>query len=405
MRRIENSSPLYPITEIATFVPSAEVPLSLLLDDALYEPGATEQASILEARKEHRQMVEAFESYGIKVIDLRRALGKSLVEDERRSFNSVNELISMLWAKAAFLKATHGVGELQKVFTELEKSVMADVAAFGEHAAIEVNAALTGLVDSQKNKLEFDELPLANMMFARDFMHVTGGTLAISKMHYPIRAQETGHAKKALAYLGIEYKEVNTTGSIEGGDVMPLELRNTLFAAVGKAKRTDWSGVGSWYDLHEKSFSASGEGLVPIVVDGPKDCPQDQMHLDLVSSQVGIGAMIFCGELARQRTVGTLVKKNGHMKTVDQMPMTQWVERYTNDALDITRDEQRAYATNLLLHGRGPGKLPVAFLTRADTPRVTEFIRRYAEVVQLHLIHLTKFYGGLHCLTTEFRAR
>lgn len=403
MRKTENYSPLDPITDVLVFTPGTEAVLGLLMNNALFEENASVLASVLEARREHREMVEAFKSHGINVTDLRSSLGKSLKDPEKRSFPDAEAFLNAAKAKAMYLKACNGIGDLGNVYAQLEHAFISDVANMGEQAAIEVNAVLCGMADEKKRRLDRKIDPIPNMMFARDYLHVTGGELVTNAMRFDVRRQEVPLAQKALSHEGIPFSKLHTAGSLEGGDIMPLEFNNTLFAAIGKAERTDERGVHSWYNKHERKFSASGDGLVPIIVEGPNANTQDQMHLDLVWQQVGSGAAVFCSELAEQRVVGTLLKKKGMLQVVDRMPMIKWIEKTVDDALEISRQEQQAYATNLLFHGRDGGQQPVAFLTRTDTPRVTEFISQHAEIVLLNLIHLTKFYGGVHCLTTEFR--
>ncbi len=380
---------------------------------SLFEPQSGVEASVVQARHDHDRMRETFERYGIQSYNMREIIGKEIARRNRIPFTSKSQLLRELETRALFFLDFYKIPiNFDRLMKEMEVLLDQDISTIGLDSAIAINGVLTNVLDHQGNFKEFNpELPPAgNFLFWRDTNHITADLMGTHKMFYSIRDQEVALAEMAFQTLGVKYQQMlrDQEGSIEGGDVLPMELRNQLFALIGNAERTSWEGVKAWYELHEKSFSASGQGIIPLVVEGPHSNTQDQMHLDTYAQQVAPNTIIHCKEISNNRNVSLLMRKGGEISKVkiDNLYngiFSEWIERNADNVYDISREAQLNYAPNVLVHGSA-SKDTTVFITRDDTPEVTHFIKQHAiEVVRLSMNELTKFYGGAHCATSELR--
>lgn len=145
-----------------------------------------------------------------------------------------------------------------------------DVQCMGLDPAIAINGVLTNVLDHNCQLKTFNPSlpPAGNFLFWRDTHHINASRMGTHRMFYPIRDQEVVLAQMGLGALGIEYTPIdiqptiNTkcvngypvkyhTQSIEGGDVLPMELNGQLYALIGMAERTSAEAVEAWFALHE----------------------------------------------------------------------------------------------------------------------------------------------------------
>lgn len=409
--RVENYSPLDPIKSVLSGPPGTEAAVCLTLppETSLFEPNAAD-ASVVRARQDHDRMRETFEQHGIQSFNMREIIGTELARRNDLAFTSRDKFLSELIGRAYELQRQHGlVADFDRLVDEIVNLFDRDVKGMGLDPAIAINGALNNILDQNGRLKQFNPNvpPAGNFLFWRDTNHITGNQMGTHQMFYSIRDQEVALAKIGFDALGINYQPVIARGSkasIEGGDVLPLELNGQQYALIGTAERTSAEAILAWYALHESLFSASGDGIIPMVVQGPTDIDtQSQMHLDTFMQQVAPGAVIHCGELTRMREISVLARKNGEIVRLRPENFGTWIDENATNVYDMSVDAQKAYAPNVLVHGSQDGGTTV-FVTRDGTPEVTNFIQQHAvNTVLLKMNELTKFYGGAHCATSEIR--
>lgn len=420
--RTENYSPLDPINSILSGPPGTEAAMCLMIppEKSLYEANC-EDASVVQARQDHNAMRETFEKYGITSYNMREIIGQELARRGRLPFHTREKFLRELEKRALFFHQTYQFApDFERLIEEIHTLFDEDLRTMGLDAAIAINGVLTNVIDLKGNLKPLDPsvFPAGNFLFWRDTNHVVANKMGTHRMFYDIRDQEVAIAQLGFEALGLEYQPVlsekshfnrhNRRNSIEGGDILPMELNGQRYSFIGTAERTSFEAVQAWFTLHEDSFRLSGDGIIPMVVQGPTSYTQDQMHLDTFAQQIAPGALLHCGELTRQREISILMRRGGEIVKVRPQNLSdgtfaEWIEVNATNAYDMTREEQLNYAPNVLVHG-SKSKNTTVFVTRDGTPKVTEFIQRHAvDVVLLRMNELTKFYGGAHCSTSELR--
>lgn len=428
--RTENFSPLDPIQAVLLGGPGTEAVLGLIMPPelSLFEPVESGSVtSVVEARADHSRMIENFTDQGIEVFNMRKIIGEVLAERANHRFTSKSKLIKELKRRAEILNKTYQMETpFEHTALELELLLERDIQEMGLDAAIAINGVLTNVIDISGKEKEFDpmEPPAANFMFWRDTNHISGDQLITHRMHFAIRDQEIALANLGMEELGINYQAIDINPntvikksgeydistndiSIEGGDILPMELDGDRYAVIGSAERTSFEAVKAWYRMHEALFSQSGEGLIPLLVQGPDHDTQDEMHVDTFAQQIAPGAIVHCREITAARDVYVLMKKGDEIIKVKPEDITDgtfasWIEKRAANVFNMTKDAQLNYAPNVLVHGKEEGGTQV-FITRDGTPEVTEFIKEHADTILLRMNELTKLYGGAHCATSEIR--
>lgn len=415
--KVENFSPLDPIHSILSGPPGTEAAMCLTLppEKSLFEPN-TADANVVRARADHDRMRSEFQNRGIKSFNMRRIIGQELAKKNILAFNSRHAFLEELIKRTYHLHQRYNlVVDFDRLVLNITELFDLDIKTMGLDSAIAINGVLTNVLDGQGKIKSFNSNlpPAGNFLFWRDTNHITGNQMATHKMFYPIRDQEVILAKIGFDALGLKYKDVITNkkdGSIEGGDILPVELGRELFSLIGTAERTSRDAIFAWFKLHEKLFSASGEGIIPMVVKGPKSDTQDQMHLDTFAQQIAPGAIIHCGKITKNRSVWVIMRKKGKIilvkpENLENNTLKHWFEQKATNIHDMTTQEQLMYAPNVLVDG-SKSKETTVYITRQGTPNVTRFIRQHAvKTILLEMDELTKFYGGAHCATSEIRYR
>lgn len=406
-REITNFSPLNPVHTVLLSPPGTEAVMGLAMppEVSLFEADSSDTCSVVEARQDHERMQAELSSRGIEVFNMRQVIGTE-ISKKQKIYTTREELLGELKSRAEILHDTYGRGDKDRIMEELETIIDTDIKNLGLEPALAINAVLTNCIDIDGNPKAFDREapPAANFMFWRDTNHITGDQMLTHRMFYPIRQQEVILAQIGLDALGINSQPVlpnGRSGSIEGGDILPVEVDGSVYALIGSAERTSDEGVKAWFEAHENLWKLSGEGIIPVVIDGPKQDTQDQMHLDTFAQQITKDNMIHCGEITEARSASILVRRGGEIVKIDTQIFRDWIEKRFTNTLDLTREEQLAYAPNVLVDAGS-----TVYITRDGTPRVTNYIRNHvSEVVLLQMYNLTKLYGGAHCATSEIRSR
>ncbi|MBP9690643.1 hypothetical protein KBD81_01040 [Candidatus Woesebacteria bacterium] len=413
--RAENFSPLDPIKAALSSPPGTEAAacLTLPVEISLFEKDSAD-ADVVLARQDHDRMRESLEENGIRSYNMRDIIGTELARRYSLAVTSREAFLEELVRRAFKLQEIyHLVPDFDHLVEEMYTLFDQDAQNMGLDPAIAINGVLTNILDHRGSYKEFnpDLPPAGNFMFWRDTNHVIGDEMVTHRMFTPIRQQEIVLAHMGFEALGLEYAAIqldSLEGSIEGGDILPLELDGQRYALIGTAERTSYNAVEAWFSMHERLFSQSGEGMIPIVVKGPTTDTQNQMHLDTFVQQIAPGAVIHCGEITRNRDISILLRRGGRIVQVDpgafsHANFADWIEQKADSTYDMSREDQLRYAPNVLVHGSATRDTTV-FVTRDGTPKVTDFIQQHAmNTVLLGMNELTKFYGGAHCATSEIR--
>jgi len=411
--KFKNLSPLDPITGLFVSSPGSETAMALTLPPhiSLFETNAPGNTSMVKAREDHDRMVEVFVGDGIEVCNVRPIIAEVLANKAQPYLLNLHFIQSELMRRveqyaAAYPDMHSNVPEIQ---AEVLSLLTKDIRTMGEAPALAITAALNRIMTPLGQFLDFSPQrpPTANLMFMRDTSHITPRNIGTHRMRWPIRQQEVVFAEMAFDALGLQYQKVgiNDPDSIEGGDIMPMEFNDTLYSLIGSAERTSWNAVLAWFEMHEACFSASGDGVIPIILQGPSNGTQDMMHTDTWVAQIAPGAVMHCGEITKQRQISILMRKEGRIVKVPAgaANLEDWINKQADSVYDMTRQEQLAYAPNVLVNGAS-NKQTTVYITRDGTPEVTNFVSRHAaSVVELAMNEITKAYGGAHCLTSEFR--
>jgi arginine deiminase len=409
-----NYSPLDPVKAVMVGAPGTEAVFGLNMppEISLFEVDADDGTfSITQARHEHERMQEELQKRGIHIYNMRSIIGETLAQ-RQSVYSSKHQLLGEMKSRVDKLRDYYHMetmGSRDQIMRELESLLDADIQTIGLDAGLAINAVLTNCIDiyGKRKNFQIGQPAAANFMFWRDTNHLTGDQFGTHKMFYSIREQEVALAKIGMKAIGLHYAPVFTNGhrgSIEGGDILPVEIDGTQYALIGRAQRTSDEGVNAWFELHENLWNFSGEGLIPMVVEiitMPKEGTQDQMHLDTHTQQFSRDGIIHCGQITANRKISVLMRKGGEIARVDTQIFKHWIEDNFVHIYNMSHEEQLLYAPNILVDG---GR--TVYITRDGTPEVTEYIQRYVpETVLLHMDTLTKMYGGMHCGSSEMRTK
>jgi arginine deiminase len=408
--RPTNYSPLDPIRAIMVGAPGPEAVIGSVMppEKSLFEAG---DFDIITARYEHDQMQAEYDKHGIDVFNMRAILGEALAP-KQHIFTSREQLLTEMKHRAVmmqdhYMNENHFKRPRDQIMIELEYLLDHDIATMGLDQALAINARLTNCIDNdgKLKKFDHDIPPIANFMFWRDTNHITGHTMGVHKMFWDIRQQEVELAKLGFDAIGLKYTQIHLpeNNSIEGGDVLPMEINGQQIAMIGQLQRTSSAGVDAWFTLHEKQFSQSGDGLIPMVaevIEMPSHADaQSQMHLDTHTQQFSSEGIIYCPEITDNRKLSILRRNKGVIERIDSQIFSDWIEKTFPEKYAMTRREQLDYAPNIVVDGG-----ETVYITQDGTEGVAEFIQEHVtETVLLHMNHVTEMYGGAHCGSSEIR--
>ena len=232
-----------------------------------------------------------------------------------------------------------------------------------------VTEQLGGLVRELESRgvevLQPHPLPyVPDQMMTRDIGVVIGSTFVVTTM----AARSRRHEWRGYAHLFERFPEhVHVVFGpedlvIEGGDV--VVDRGKLFVGIGQ--RTTLAGAAWLMQL------APDHEIVPINLTS-LDVGEDVLHLDCSFLPVGDGLALIYPDGMRE------------------VPATI---REHYELIEVTRDEQRALATNVL--SLSPG----CVISRADSGRINDELRaRGLEVVELPFTEPPKTGGSFRCCT------
>ncbi len=347
------------------------------------------QFNLPKARAEFENVENILAAQGVEVIMVKDLLAKMIEGLGLKPKLSYENLRKKIERRARFYGKKYG--KKAKIGGEdpldwLDLVLEADVKKYGRATATLVNEIVSLR----------DELPLSNLLYARDQSNLLGKTQVWSAMQHQIRQPEVHLFKAVLNFSelfdsrGIEQVQICGRGRFEGGD----GIANDGIFYVGAGGRTNKEGV-----LQASESIISKGGRVMMVHDAERDGgsnEMDAMHLDTFWMPVGKNMVVACEEEVKRRKI---FEVEGDpltgLKLVDKGWFMDHLEKRGVELIPLTKDEQLAYAPNLLNLGRKR-----IILSLAEGNRLTgELQKRGFEVFNADLKEITKGYGGLHCST------
>jgi len=368
---------------------------------------------VSKAREEFRGLQTLIEQEGVSVIRAKDATARLL---ENHIFPShpasLNDIRTLLLQRANEYYQTYkdiksnelandGVGKsfdeiYHQVTKDINQILEEDIEAYGETAAIRINHVLSLA----------KKLPLANIFYGRDQSQTLADKIILSELKWDIRKPEVGVYKEALIELGYQHSLVEiASGPLEGGDMAILE--DTCYIGVGS--RTVLSAVKELCQKLGDTFEKHGIQLVAVVnqqhveeitgLAAPTEDHMRVMHLDMFWIPLRKNLVMANSEEIDRRTVLRVFIQNGKVATEELGSFRKFLNEKGIEIMEVTTQEQRNFATNLLNLGND-----TVIVALSKNERVNKELQdRGFRVVSAELNKLVNGYGATHCLTAPIK--
>ena len=368
---------------------------------------------VLKAREEFRGLQALIEREGISVIRAKDAAARLLESHIFPSHpESIKELRNQLLQRANEYYETYkqikaeellqtGIGlSFEDIYIQVKKDIdqilEEDIEYFGETGAIRINYILSLA----------KKLPLANIFYGRDQSQTLANKIILSELKWDIRKPEVGVYKEALIELGYRNSLIEiASGTLEGGDMAILD--DTCYIGVGS--RTELSAVKELCQKLGHTLEKHNIQLVAVInqqhaeeVDrftAPTEDHMSVMHLDMFWIPLRKNLVMANNEEIDRRTVLRLSMDNGQVITEDLGGFRDFLNNKKIEIMDVTVQEQRNFATNLLNLGND-----TVIVALSKNERVNNELReRGFRVMSAELNKLVNGYGATHCLTAPIK--
>ena len=368
-----------------------------------------------QARAEFRRMQALIEGEGATVTRAKDAAA-SLLKNKNLSSapSSIRELEGQLLAKADELyecHQEHKIRELERegikldlddIYSQVKKDLSIvleeDADMYGEIAAVRLNHLLS---------LSHD-LPLANIFYGRDQTQTLTDRIILSSLRWGIRRPEVNVYKEALMELGYHESIVPVErGTIEGGDIAILD--DTCFIGVGA--RTSYSAAKDVCRKIGPLLDSEGIQIVAVInkrheeeaanYGAPTDEHMHIMHLDMFWIPLADNLVMAYGEEVDQRTVVRITRNSNQLVTEQMGSLRVFLAAKGIDIINVTREEQENFATNLLNMGNRTLMVSLSRNKRV----IAELESRGYRIINAEITKLVNGYGAVHCLTAPVRRK
>ncbi len=370
---------------------------------------------VLEARNEFRNMRALVEAEGIKFTQAKDAFvrsvknkqipnePKNIVELEKALLQRANEHYETYRENKIKDFSSEGIkGDIDQVFLQIQKEIKQilaeDIACYGEVGAIRLNYTLS----------LSQNLPLANIFYGRDQSQALTDKIILSALKWEIRKSEIDIFKEALIELGYADNLIQIqAGTLEGGDI--VLLGDTCYVGVGA--RTSMSAVKNLCLQLGEYLEQKGIQIVAVVnkrhaaeaeTHGvPTDEHMRIMHLDMFWIPLSPTLAMGYGHEIDQREVYRITMNSGMLITEDLGSFREFQAQRGIEILEISKEEQENFATNLL--NLGNKTLIVALST--NTRVIKELEERGFRILSAELNKLVNGYGAVHCLSAPIQRK
>jgi arginine deiminase len=365
------------------------------------------------ARDEFRRMQALVEHEGSRIIRAKDAFVSSLqnkripnlpptLKDlERRLVQKADEYFETHRQKKVNELMNDGAGAIvEEIYYEVKKDIKVilqeDADHYGERPAIQLNYLLSLSRD----------LPVSNIFYSRDQSSALGDRILLSSLRWNIRRPEVEIYKEALLELGYGNILVQVEeGTIEGGDV--IVFGDTCYIGVGAR-----TSLGAVKDVCKKigpMLEKNGIQLLAVVNERlaeeaqafavPTDEHMHVMHLDMFWIPLSQNlVMAYGGEIDGRKAI-RISLNSGQIVTEDLGSFRKFLTDKGIEIMEVTEQEQKDYATNLL--NLGNHKVVVSLSKNERV--IAELQRRGYKIFQAELNKLVGGYGAIHCLTAPMR--
>ena len=368
-----------------------------------------------QARAEFRRMQALIEGEGATVTRAKDAAASLLKsKDISNAPSSIRELEGQLLAKANELyecHREHKIRELERegikldlddIYSQVKKDLSVvleeDADMYGEIAAVRLNHLLS---------LSHD-LPLANIFYGRDQTQTLTDRIILSSLRWGIRRPEVNVYKEALMELGYHESIVPVErGTIEGGDIAILD--DTCFIGVGA--RTSYSAAKDVCRKIGPLLDSKGIQIVAVInkrheeeaanYGAPTDEHMHIMHLDMFWIPLADNLVMAYGEEVDQRTVVRITRNSNQLVTEQMGSLRVFLAAKGIDIINVTREEQENFATNLLNMGNRTLMVSLSRNKRV----IAELESRGYRIINAEITKLVNGYGAVHCLTAPVRRK
>ncbi|MBE0681748.1 MAG: hypothetical protein IH589_07510 [Anaerolineales bacterium] len=370
---------------------------------------------VSKAREEFRGLQNLIEKEGVTVVRAKDAAARLLESHLFPSHpDSIKELRSRLMQRAAeyyeiykLVKAEELVRagidlSFDQIYLQTKKDIdqilEEDIETLGETATIRINYVLSLA----------KELPLANIFYGRDQSQTLADKIILSELKWEIRKPEVGVYKEALIELGYRNSMVEIgSGTLEGGDM--AILGETCYIGVGA--RTELNAVRELCEKLGKTLEENNVQLVAVVnqqhveeaahFEAPNEDHMSVMHLDMFWIPLRDNLVMANNEEMDRRTVLRLSRENGQVVTEDLGSFRSFLNSKDIEIMEVTQQEQRNFATNLLNLGND-----TVIVALSKNERVNNELRqRGFRVMSAELNKLVNGYGATHCLTAPIKRK
>lgn len=335
--------------------------------------------NVLKARQEALDFAKTLNVNGCDTFFVRDLLAEILPTNGL----SISELLKKLKEKA----------HKPEMEDEIEKLIQEDVLRYGEPRAVALNYALSLKPD----------LPLGNLIYARDQMNVLLDEMVISSMTKPIRQPEVELYKAVYQKkLGVKMIELPKGERFEGGDAY---IHNG-FLYMGVGVRTTLGGAKYIFEQLEKKLAKASLKFAIVVDPDPRGRPEklqmDFMHLDTFSNPIGDAEIAVCEEEARYRRVKFLQRKQDETEVVDSgFSFMEHLEKTEKNIVVIPRAEQESFGCNFLALDDKTLILPLD--SNKDTNERLKASGK--KLIFQDLFESTRGYGAAHCMTGQLQRK
>ncbi len=368
-----------------------------------------------QAREEFRRMQALIEGEGVTVTRAKDAISRILkTRDSSNAPSTIKELKAQLLSKADELyelHREHKTRELERegikrnlddIYSQVKKDfsiiLEEDADTYGEIAAVRLNHLL-----SLSNPL-----PLANIFYGRDQTQTLTDKIILSSLRWDIRRPEVNIYKDALTELGyLESLVPVERGTIEGGDL--AILGDTCFIGVGA--RTSYSAAKDVTRKIGPLLESKGIQIVAAInkrheeeastYGAPTDEHMHIMHLDMFWIPLSDDLVLAYGEEVDQRTVVRITRNSNQLVTEEMGSLRVFLAQKGVEIINVTREEQENFATNLL----NMGKRTLMVSLSRNKRVIAELEQRGFRLLNAEITKLVNGYGAVHCLTAPVRRK
>ncbi len=276
--------------------------------------------------------------------------------------------------------------------SDLEILIEADIRGYGQDVAMQMAHDLI---------LDID-MPMGNLIYARDQMNVLLGTRVRSNMAKPIRKPEVPLYEEIYRrHLAVPESFMIPQGeTFEGGD----SYIHNGYVYVGVGTRTSMGAVEAIYRHLKPQMDEKGLSFAAVVDTRPESTDpskqMESMHLDTYSNPIGHQEIAVCTDEAGFREVFEFgLNRDGSISKTSKGGFLEHLRRLGEDIIEIPKEEQMDFACNfLMLDGRR-----VLLPNDKNGLLIEGLQKRGKEVIVIDLFENTRGYGASHCMTGQLR--